>query len=153
MIVGKPLHVMVECIQAGGRHDADLPHRATQHAALANRTLDKVRRAGEQRSAWRAQPFGKGDGDEIERRGEFAHAPSTRDCGVPESRAVEERRKIGKIFVLGPFSPGQGQKLLMSNAISGGYMWNPKQAGEVFVTLADRLMKGGELKDGEDERT
>jgi simple sugar transport system substrate-binding protein len=69
---------------------------------------------------------------------------------IGAGRAVEERRKIGKIFVLGPFSPGQGQKLLMSNAISGGYMWNPKQAGEVFVTLADRLMKGGELKDGEE---
>ena len=28
-------------------------------------------------------------------------------------------------------------------------MWNPKQAGEVFVTLADHLMKGNEPKDGE----
>ena len=29
-------------------------------------------------------------------------------------------------------------------------MWNPKQAGEVFVTLADKLMKGEEIKDGDD---
>lgn len=69
---------------------------------------------------------------------------------IGAGRAVEERRKTGEIFVLGPFSPGQGQKLIKSGAISGGFMWNPKQAGEVFVTLAARLMKGGELKDGEE---
>jgi simple sugar transport system substrate-binding protein len=68
---------------------------------------------------------------------------------IGAGRAVEERRKIGKIFVLGPFSPGQGQKLLKSDAISGGIMWNPKLAGEVFVTLAQKLMKGEEIKDGE----
>jgi len=68
---------------------------------------------------------------------------------VGAGRAIEERRKVGEIFVFGPFSPGQGQKLIMSDAISGGFMWNPKQAGEVFVTLADKLMKGEEIKDGE----
>ncbi|WP_075215177.1 autoinducer 2 ABC transporter substrate-binding protein [Mongoliimonas terrestris] len=69
---------------------------------------------------------------------------------IGAGRAVEERRKVGEVFVLGPFSPGQGQKLVTSDAISGGFMWNPKQAGEVFVTMADRLMKGGELKAGEE---
>ena len=52
--------------------------------------------------------------------------------------------------MLGPFSPGQGQKLIKSGAISGGFMWNPKQAGEVFVTLADKLMKGEQIKDGDE---
>jgi simple sugar transport system substrate-binding protein len=69
---------------------------------------------------------------------------------IGAGRAIEERRKTGEIFVLGPFSPGQGQKLIKSDAISGGFMWNPKQAGEVFVTLADKLMKGEKLKDGDD---
>ncbi|WP_181706118.1 autoinducer 2 ABC transporter substrate-binding protein [Chthonobacter rhizosphaerae] len=69
---------------------------------------------------------------------------------IGAGRAVEERRKVGEVFVLGPFSPGQGQKLVTSDAISGGFMWNPKQAGEVFVTMADRLLKGGELKAGEE---
>lgn len=69
---------------------------------------------------------------------------------IGAGRAVEERRKTGEIFVLGPFSPGQGRKLIKSDAISGGFMWNPKQAGEVFVTLADRLMKGEAIKDGDD---
>ena len=65
------------------------------------------------------------------------------------ARAVEERRLIGKVTVLGPFSPGQGQKLLKSGALTGGYMWNPKQAGQVFVTLADKLIKGEKITDGE----
>ncbi len=69
---------------------------------------------------------------------------------IGAGRAVEERRKTGEIFVLGPFSPGQGQKLIKSDAISGGFMWNPKQAGEVFVTMADRLIKGESVKDGDD---
>ncbi len=69
---------------------------------------------------------------------------------IGAGRAVEERRKVGEIFVLGPFSPGQGQKLIKSGAISGGFMWNPKQAGEVFVTMADRLIKGESIKDGDD---
>ena len=69
---------------------------------------------------------------------------------IGAGRAVEERRKVGEIFVLGPFSPGQGAKLIKSDAISGGFMWNPKQAGEVFVTLADKLMKGEEVKDGDE---
>lgn len=69
---------------------------------------------------------------------------------IGAGRAVEERRKVGEIFVLGPFSPGQGRKLIKSGAISGGFMWNPKQAGEVFVTLADLLMKGEEITDGQE---
>ncbi|MBB4229758.1 autoinducer 2 ABC transporter substrate-binding protein [Rhizobium mongolense] len=69
---------------------------------------------------------------------------------IGAGRAVEERRKVGEIFVLGPFSPGQGQKLIKSDAISGGFMWNPKQAGEVFVTLADKLMKGEKIKAGDE---
>ncbi|PKA39602.1 substrate-binding domain-containing protein [Rhizobium sullae] len=68
---------------------------------------------------------------------------------IGAGRAVEERRKTGEIFVLGPFSPGQGRKLIKADAISGGFMWNPKQAGEVFVTMADRLIKGESVKDGD----
>lgn len=68
---------------------------------------------------------------------------------IGAARAVEERRMIGKITVLGPFSPGQGQKLLKAGALSGGFMWNPKQAGEVFITLADKLIKGEKITDGE----
>ena len=67
---------------------------------------------------------------------------------IGAGRAVEERRKVGEIFVLGPFSPGQGQKLIKGDAISGGFMWNPMEAGRVFVTMADKLIKGEEIKPG-----
>ena len=50
----------------------------------------------------------------------------------------------------GIFSPGQGQKLVHEGALTGGYMWSPAQAGEVFVTLGKMLAEGEEVKDGAD---
>ncbi|MBO0903768.1 autoinducer 2 ABC transporter substrate-binding protein [Jiella sp. MQZ13P-4] len=67
---------------------------------------------------------------------------------IGAARAVEERRMGGKIVVLGPFSPGQGRKLVHDGILTGGYMWNPMQAGEVFVTLGKMLIDGKEIKDG-----
>ena len=58
---------------------------------------------------------------------------------IGAGRAIEERRKGGEVFVLGPFSPGQGQKLVKEGVISGGFMWNPMEAGRVFVTLGKKL--------------
>ncbi len=67
---------------------------------------------------------------------------------IGAGRAIEERRLGGKVHVLGPFSPGQGQKLLKDDIISGGYMWNPAEAGRVFVTLGNMLVEGAEIADG-----
>ena len=67
---------------------------------------------------------------------------------IGAARAVQERRKAGKVHVVGPFSPGQGRKLLKADIISGGFMWNPKEAGRVFVTLADMAVKGNEVNEG-----
>ena len=61
---------------------------------------------------------------------------------------MAERRKTGEVFVLGPFSPGQGQRLVHDGVITGGFMWNPMQAGEVFVTMADLLVDGQEITAG-----
>ena len=63
---------------------------------------------------------------------------------IGAGRAVEERRRVGEVFVLGPFSPGQGRSLIKEDAISGGFMWNPMEAGRVFVTMGDRLLKDDE---------
>jgi simple sugar transport system substrate-binding protein len=65
-------------------------------------------------------------------------------------RAIEERRAIGTVFVLGPFSPGQGRDLVKSGAIAGGFMWNPAEAGRVFVTMGKLLLDGTEIVDGTD---
>ena len=55
---------------------------------------------------------------------------------------------IGKVHVLGPFSPGQGRKLVKEGAISGGFMWNPAEAGRVFVRVGKMLAAGETIKDG-----
>lgn len=67
---------------------------------------------------------------------------------VGAGRAIEERKQIGTVHVIGPFSPGQGRKLVKSGAISGGFMWNPAEAGRVFVTMGKMLVDGAEIKDG-----
>ncbi len=63
-------------------------------------------------------------------------------------RALEETRKVGEIAVYGPFSPGQGRQLVKEGAISGGFMWNPMEAGRVFVRIGDMLVKGEAITDG-----
>jgi simple sugar transport system substrate-binding protein len=67
---------------------------------------------------------------------------------IGAGRAIEEQRKIGSVHVLGPFSPGQGRDLVKSGAISGGFMWNPAEAGRVFVTMGKLLLDGTEIADG-----
>ena len=68
---------------------------------------------------------------------------------IGAGRAIEERHKVGQVFVYGPFSPGQGKKLTHEGAISGGFMWNPAEAGRVFVVFGKMLADGTPIKDGE----
>jgi simple sugar transport system substrate-binding protein len=67
---------------------------------------------------------------------------------IGAGRAVMQRKKTNEVCVVGPFSPGQGESLVMSGAIDGGYIWNPMTAGEVFVRIAKMMMDGQEIKDG-----
>ncbi|WP_322064411.1 substrate-binding domain-containing protein [Burkholderia ubonensis] len=67
---------------------------------------------------------------------------------IGAARAVAERQAKGKLVVLGPFSPGQGRRLVRDGVLTGGYMWNPEQAGEVFVTLGTMVAKRQPIKDG-----
>ena len=67
---------------------------------------------------------------------------------IGAGRAVEERRLGGQVHVMGPFSPGQGRSLLKDDVISGGFMWNPAEAGRVFVTLGNMLVEGQEIIEG-----
>ncbi len=69
---------------------------------------------------------------------------------IGAGRAVEERRKTGEIHVMGPFSPGQGRSMIESGVLTGGFMWNPAQAGEVFVTLGTMLANGEAIEAGTD---
>ena len=67
---------------------------------------------------------------------------------IGAARAVAEKRMTGKILVMGPFSPGQGRKLVHDGVLTGGFMWNPALAGEVFVTLGTMVARGEPIKDG-----
>jgi simple sugar transport system substrate-binding protein len=67
---------------------------------------------------------------------------------IGAAKAVEAREVIGKVAVVGPFSPGQGAKYIKSGAISEGYIWNPMLAGEVIVRVGDMLAKGQKPADG-----
>ncbi|SOC04191.1 monosaccharide ABC transporter substrate-binding protein (CUT2 family) [Rhodobacter sp. JA431] len=69
---------------------------------------------------------------------------------IGAGRAIDERKMSGKVFVVGPFSPGQGARMVHQGVLTGGYMWNPAQAGEVFVTLGKMLADGEEITDGMD---
>jgi simple sugar transport system substrate-binding protein len=68
---------------------------------------------------------------------------------VGAGRAIEEKGEVGKVFVVGPLSPGQGRKLIKEGAVLGGFMWNPAEAGRVFVRIGKILAAGQEIKDGE----
>jgi simple sugar transport system substrate-binding protein len=69
---------------------------------------------------------------------------------VGAAKAVEDKEAIGKVFVVGPFSPGQGAKYIKSGAISEGFIWNPMLAGEVIVRIGAMVAAGQEPADGMD---
>jgi simple sugar transport system substrate-binding protein len=68
---------------------------------------------------------------------------------IGAGRAIEEKGDIGKVFVVGPLSPGQGRKLIKEGAVLGGFMWNPAEAGRVFVRVGKMEANGKEIKDGD----
>lgn len=67
---------------------------------------------------------------------------------IGAGRAIEERRLGGQVHVMGPFSPGQGRSLLKDGILTGGYMWNPAEAGRVFVTMGKMMVDGEEITEG-----
>ncbi len=69
---------------------------------------------------------------------------------IGAARAVQERHLDGQVQVMGPFSPGQGRRLMQQGALSGGFIWNPEVAGEVFVTLGTMVARGKSITDGTD---
>ena len=68
---------------------------------------------------------------------------------IGAGRAIEEKGQVGKVFVVGPFSPGQGRKLIKEGAILGGFMWNPAEAGRIFVRVGKMLAEGKSVNDGD----
>jgi len=69
---------------------------------------------------------------------------------IGAGRAVLEQHKADKIAVVGPFSPGQGAKLIKEGAIREGFIWNPMLAGEVIVRVGKMIEDGQVPTDGMD---
>lgn len=69
---------------------------------------------------------------------------------IGAGRAVQEREVIGKVIVVGPFIPSQGQKLMKAGAITQGFLWNPIDGGYAMVALGKFLATGGQIQDGVD---
>jgi len=69
---------------------------------------------------------------------------------IGAGQAVADREKIGKVMVVGPFIPSQGQALMKEGAITRGFLWNPIDSGYAMVALGNVLASGGEITDGMD---
>jgi simple sugar transport system substrate-binding protein len=67
---------------------------------------------------------------------------------IGAGQAVLDRDKNGKVFVVGPFIPSQGKKLMKAGAIQQGYLWNPIDAGYALVQLGALLAQGKPIEDG-----
>lgn len=67
---------------------------------------------------------------------------------IGAGQAVADQNKIGKVFVVGPFIPSQGIKLMKEGAISEGFLWNPVDSGYAMVSLGKILANGGKITDG-----
>lgn len=69
---------------------------------------------------------------------------------IGAGQAVSDRGVVGKVIVVGPFIPSQGQKLMKEGAITRGYLWNPVDAGYAMVQLGNLLVQGTKPADGLD---
>ena len=58
VVVGEALDVVFERVDAGGREDAGLAHRAAEHPAVAHERVDVLRAAGHHRAGRAAEPLG-----------------------------------------------------------------------------------------------
>ncbi|MEM1362611.1 MAG: substrate-binding domain-containing protein, partial [Pseudomonadota bacterium] len=69
---------------------------------------------------------------------------------IGAAEVIQSEGRAGDISVVGAFSPGQEKKMVRDWLIVGGYIWDPKEAGRVFVTLGQMLTEGTELTNGID---
>ena len=91
VVVGQPLDVVVERVQAGRGDHARLAHRAAPHLLVAPRLGDQLRRAGQHGADRRAEALGQVDPGGVEAVGVRARLHAARDDGVHQPRAVQVR--------------------------------------------------------------
>ena len=93
VVVGKPLEVVVERIDAGCGDDPGLAHGAAEEVLLAPGALDQLVRAGEERAERTAKALGEAERDGVEARREGRGLDTQGGGRVQESRAVQVQRQ------------------------------------------------------------
>ena len=69
---------------------------------------------------------------------------------IGAGRAVKEKRARGKVFVFGMMIPSQAASLIKSGDITMGVTYDPATAGYALTAVADKVIKGEEIKPGLD---
>ena len=91
VVLGQPLDVVVERVQAAGRDDARLPERAAHHLLPAPRLVDQLARAAQHRAHRRAEALGEVEPGGVEAAGVVARPERPR----PPPRSSAGRRRGG----------------------------------------------------------
>ncbi len=92
VVVGEPVEVVLQGVEARRRQDADLPHTAAQPLPPPVRALHRLRRPRQRRADRRAQTFRERDHDRIRRRRELRRRQAGRRRRVPQPRPVQVQR-------------------------------------------------------------
>ena len=93
VVVGEPVDVVLERVDARRGDDPGLAHRAAEEVLLAPGALDQLARAREQRAERAAQALRETERDGVEAGGDLGGVDAERDGGVEQARAVEVDRE------------------------------------------------------------
>lgn len=62
------------------------------------------------------------------------------------ARAIEELGLTDKVFTSGTGMPGDNAELLKSGVVKSLTLWDPAEAGKAMISLAEKILKGEEIK-------
>ena len=88
VVVGEPVDMVIERVDAGGGADAGLAHRAAEALLPAPDVVDEIVRACDHRADRSAQPLREIDPGRIPSLGHIARADAGGDAGIEQSRAI-----------------------------------------------------------------
>ena len=94
VVVGEPVDVVVERVQAGGRDDPRLAHRAAEQVLQPPRVAHHLVTAGEHRAERAAEPLREAERDRVEARADLLDLDPERHRRVQEPRAVEMEAEV-----------------------------------------------------------
>ena len=89
VVVGEPVEVVVERVDAGGGHDAGLAHGAAEQELGSGAPSSSAPRTRHERAERAAEPLGQAEGDRVEVATELRRRHARGDRGVHEPGAVE----------------------------------------------------------------